>query len=163
MALSTSVTPSTVAVALGRSAPAAGSTDEAQWSMWIDDAVMLIQTRVDSITPAPSVDQIKLDYVVREAVKAQAQRPDSATQVTTSIDDGTVAKVYRSGTGRLTILDEWWSLLGLTDAGGQAYAVDTVGTSTTHVDWCSLAFGATYCSCGADLAGSPIYEGGGWF
>lgn len=30
--------------------------------------------------------------------------------------------------------------------------------STTHQPWCSLAFGATYCSCGADIAGYPLYE-----
>lgn len=28
-----------------------------------------------------------------------------------------------------------------------------------HRAWCSLMFGATYCSCGADIAGEPIYEG----
>ena len=28
-----------------------------------------------------------------------------------------------------------------------------------HRPWCSLMFGATYCSCGADIAGEPIYEG----
>lgn len=29
-----------------------------------------------------------------------------------------------------------------------------------HLPWCSLNFGATYCSCGTDIAGEPIYEGG---
>lgn len=29
-----------------------------------------------------------------------------------------------------------------------------------HRPWCNLMFGATYCSCGADIAGVPIYEGG---
>lgn len=28
-----------------------------------------------------------------------------------------------------------------------------------HLPWCSLNFGANYCSCGADIAGEPIYEG----
>lgn len=31
---------------------------------------------------------------------------------------------------------------------------------SVHRPWCSLAFGATYCSCGADIAGYPIYEAG---
>ncbi|SEC54854.1 hypothetical protein [Arthrobacter woluwensis] len=29
-----------------------------------------------------------------------------------------------------------------------------------HLPWCSLNFGAMYCSCGTDIAGEPIYEGG---
>jgi len=29
-----------------------------------------------------------------------------------------------------------------------------------HLPWCNLNFGATYCSCGADIAGYPIYEAG---
>lgn len=27
-----------------------------------------------------------------------------------------------------------------------------------HLPWCSLSMGATYCSCGVDIAGEPIYE-----
>jgi hypothetical protein len=38
-----------------------------------------------------------------------------------------------------------------------AFAVDTVATTTIHADTCSLNFGATYCSCGADIAGYPLY------
>jgi hypothetical protein len=28
----------------------------------------------------------------------------------------------------------------------------------THAPWCNVNFGANYCSCGADIAGYPIYE-----
>jgi len=38
-----------------------------------------------------------------------------------------------------------------------AFSVDTVATSTIHADTCALNFGATYCSCGADIAGYPLY------
>ncbi len=38
-----------------------------------------------------------------------------------------------------------------------AFTVDTLGVSSIHAAWCSLNFGATYCSCGADIAGSPIF------
>lgn len=30
---------------------------------------------------------------------------------------------------------------------------------SVHLPWCNLAFGANWCSCGADIAGEPIYEG----
>lgn len=40
----------------------------------------------------------------------------------------------------------------------RAFAVDTVGGGTAHVALCSLLMGGTYCSCGVDIAGEPIYE-----
>jgi len=155
--LTTTVTPAMIAVALGVAAPAVGSQQEAQWQMWIDDALMLIQTRVDSIDPLPTVDQARLDYVIREAVVSQARRPDDATQITVSVDDASTSRTYRSSRGRVDILDEWWTLLGLTGAGGGAFDIDTVSTDVTHSVTCSVNFGATYCDCGAEYAGFPIF------
>lgn len=41
----------------------------------------------------------------------------------------------------------------------KAFSVDTAPmVGGVHLPWCSLMFGATYCSCGADIAGVPIYE-----
>lgn len=43
----------------------------------------------------------------------------------------------------------------------QAFGVQVAGfRDTCHLPWCNLNFGATYCSCGADIAGHPIYERG---
>lgn len=39
-----------------------------------------------------------------------------------------------------------------------AFSIDTVGCSTIHAEICALNFGALYCSCGADIAGFPLYE-----
>ena len=42
--------------------------------------------------------------------------------------------------------------------GGGIFSIDTApGCSTTHAEICSINFGA-YCSCGADIAGFPLYE-----
>lgn len=41
----------------------------------------------------------------------------------------------------------------------QAFTVSMSSPSTNHAPWCSLDFGALYCSCGADIAGFPIYGG----
>ena len=153
-----SVTPAMLAVALGQAAPGAGSVTEQQWQMWIDDAEMLIGAR-QTLLSAETPDQAKLDYVVREAVVAHIKRPDDATQVTIAIDDGSSSRSYKSGKGRVVILDEWWALLGLVDASGE-FSIDMVSTSTVHLAWCSLMLGASYCSCGADIAGYPIFEGG---
>lgn len=51
-------------------------------------------------------------------------------------------------------------LQALCSTGGSgAFSIDTVGTGSIHADICSLGFGATYCSCGADLTlGYPLYE-----
>lgn len=156
----TAVTPANLAVALGKAAPEAGSVTEQQWQMWIDDAVMLIESRMNELE-RPEPDQVKIDYVVRQAVVNHIKRPDDATQVTIAVDDSSTSRSYKSGKGRIDILDEWWKLLGLEEMNEGAYAVDMIGRGTVHhIPWCSLMMGATYCSCGADIAGRPIFEGG---
>lgn len=45
---------------------------------------------------------------------------------------------------------------------GKAFGVDTVSTvSDIHAETCALRFGANYCSCGADIAGVPLYPAEG--
>ncbi len=149
------VTPDVVLVALGRASFT--PVEEQQWDMWIADALMLIGDRLGDVT---LFDQAKLDYVVREAVVAHVRRPDDATQVSVSIDDGSTSRTYRSSKGRIVILDEWWTLLSPTEPSSGAFMVDTVGIYGEHLAWCSLMLGATYCSCGVDIAGFPIFEAG---
>lgn len=153
-----SVTPGMLAVALGQTAPEAGSITEQQWELWIGDAEMLIDSRRLELGALPP-EEAKLDYVVRQAVVAHIKRPDDATQVTIAVDDGSSSRSYQSGKGRVVILDEWWTLLGLAEASG-AFSVDMLGGSAVHLAWCSLMMGAGYCSCGVDIAGAPIFEGG---
>lgn len=158
------VTPEDIAVALGRTAPEEDSAEYAQWEMWISDALMLIAARLVGTGPGqvPSLDdldQAKLDYVVREAVVAHIRHPDDSTQVAVSVDDASTSRSYRSAKGRVTILDEWWNLLAPKKNSG-AFSVIPTRSECRHLPWCSLNFGATYCSCGADIAGWPIYEDG---
>lgn len=129
------VTPAKVAVALGVAAPDPASTTFKQWEMWIDDADMLIEDRAAELgIPLTDIGVAKLDYVVREAVVAHVKRPDDSTQVTVTVDDGTTSKSYRSGKGRVQILDEWWTLLGLTDPSG-AFAIDLAPARTVPDNW----------------------------
>lgn len=154
-----SVTPEMLAVALGQAAPEPGSVTEQQWQLWVEDAEMLIEARRLKVG-AEAPDQAKTDYVVREAVVAHIKRPDDATQVTIAVDDGSSSRSYQSGRGRVTILDEWWALLGLVETSG-AFAVDMVGAGyCAHLPWCAVMLRANYCSCGVDIAGRPIFEGG---
>ena len=147
------VTPETIATALGRATFT--SDEDAQWSMWIDDALLLIEARLGD--PA-ELDQARLDYVVREAVVAHIRHPDDATQVSVSVDDASTSRTYRSGKGRVTILDEWWDLLSPDTGKSGAFVVDVLGASSQHLPWCHIYFGLDACSCGADIAGFPIYE-----
>lgn len=148
------VTIETIAVALGRTAPSEGSPEAAQWEMWIGDALMLIEARLGD--PA-DLNQAVLDYVVREAVIAHIRKPDDATQVAVSVDDGSVSRTYRSSKGRVSIIDDWWEMLAPTAAAG-AFSFRPYGSGTPHLPWCNLTFGALYCSCGTDIAEHPIYE-----
>lgn len=150
------VTPDTIATALGRTVPSLDEPKYAQWEMWIGDALMLIGDRLGDVS---HLDQAKLDYVVREAVVAHVRKPDDATQVSVGVDDGNVSRSYRSSKGRVTIHDEWWELLSPADKSG-AFTIDTFPTSGLgiHLPWCDLMFLGADCSCGASLAGYPIYE-----
>lgn len=156
------VTPEKIAVALGVTAPETDSITWQQWSLWIDDATMLIENRAEKLDIDPAtIGEAKLDYVIREAVVAQVKKPDDATQVTISVDDASTSKSYQSGKGRVTILDEWWAMLGLVETDEGAFAIDMVPRGGVHAPWCSIYFGGT-CSCGANIAGGPIYEPG-WY
>jgi hypothetical protein len=152
-----SVTPENIAAALGRTADLS-TVEYEQWQMWISDALMLIGARLGDLT---LLDQPKLDYVVREAVIAHVRNPDDATQVEVSVDDARSARTYRTSRGRVTIIDEWWALLSPGRTGPGAFSIRPTGCGSDHLPWCSLMLGATFCSCGVDIAGFPIYEQGG--
>ena len=47
---------------------------------------------------------------------------------------------------------------GVVASGGQAFAVDVMTLTAVHQPWCNVNLGANYCSCGADLAGYPLWE-----
>jgi hypothetical protein len=152
------ITPQDIAVALGRTGPTA--EEDAQWQLWVDDAYMLIDFRKDALEITDELDEIRLDYVVREAVVAHVRRPDNATQVTVAVNDASTSRTYRSGRGRVEIIDEWWELLGLTSPSAGVYAIDTAYGAGVHAEICALNFGSLYCSCGADLTNYayPLWE-----
>lgn len=153
------VEPSDIAVALGRPADSISFEEEAQWQMWIGDALMLISARLGDLA---DLDQAKLNYVVREAVVSHVRKPDDATQVEVAVDDARSSRTYRSSKGRVTIIDDWWNLLSPKDSTVSAFSIrPSGGYYSLHLPWCSVAFGAI-CSCGVNIAGEPIFELGGF-
>ncbi len=148
MTIETTIKPSHIAVALGQPAPPTGSVIEGQWEMMISDTAMFIADRAEKLgVPDADVAQAKIDFVVREVVVDQIKRRDTDT-------DPDLPEQYRFRT-----VADWWPLLGLTGSGG-AFSVDMIGFTSNHLPWCSSMFGAVYCSCGVDIAGQPIFEGG---
>ena len=80
------VTPESIAVAMGMAAPESGSIQWQQWSLWVDDATMLIENRADQLDIDPAdIGEVKFDYVVRESVVAHIKKPDDATQVSVQV------------------------------------------------------------------------------
>lgn len=92
---------SDIETALGRTL---STSEQAQATQWIADALLLIEARLGD---PDDLNQVRLDYVVREAVVSRFRNPEGYQSE--SIDDYT----YRHGseTRRVTILPEWWALL----------------------------------------------------
>lgn len=122
------VTPANIAVELGRPTPEPDSLTHQQWTRWIADAYWIISRRLGPYDALALEVQEVVDYVVRLAVARHARRPEDATQVTVSVDDASTSRMYQSGTGRVTILDEWWEWLDPASSGG-AFTIYPAGDS----------------------------------
>jgi hypothetical protein len=116
--------------------------------------------------PAPSDDQLaEAKLVLIGAVKRWSETGSGAFQQQTAGPFGvTVDTRQRTG------FNLWPSEIGGlqeicssdTDASSGAFSIRPSGSCSAHMPWCNLAFGALYCSCGADLTDYqyPLYEGG---
>jgi len=143
-----------IAVELGVAVPESATADFAQWQQWVEDATMLITDRAARLKlSAP--DEAHTNYVVRQAVVAHIKKPDDATQVTVSVDDGSSSRTYQSSKGRVTIGDEWWDFLGLVASSGGAFSIDTTPNVARHMPYCSIYFGGS-CTCLIDVVGARV-------
>ncbi|MBA8806048.1 hypothetical protein FB382_004400, partial [Nocardioides ginsengisegetis] len=110
-----------VAVELGR--PIADPNEQAQVTWWLNGAELQIKARLGDVT---LLDQEILKYVEVMAVAAKALNPTGAQYE--AIDD------YRYGlpaeSRRVTILDEWWSMLD-PDVGAAVFSVRATFTPDT--------------------------------
>ena len=156
MALIVTTIPTDIAVDLGRDPATLSTLDIAQFQRWINDAELLISQRIGALVPDPNV----VDYVVRQAVVATAQAPAAGiTSESVQIDDGQYTTRFDRAPRRVTILPEWWAMLGVTNGRGSAFSIDmTAADLASHAAWCDLCLGGVTCSCGASIAGYPIFE-----
>lgn len=112
--------------------------------------------------PRPSIEQInEAKMVLLGAVKRWADAGAGALQSQQAGPFG-VQLDTRQRTGYNLWPSEITDLQDICKSASSddgAYAIDTAPMlDGAHAPWCALAFGATYCSCGTDIAGEPIYE-----
>ncbi len=100
-----SVLPIDVGVELGIAAPSALALQ--QYQSWIYQATFLIGKRLDLGT----LDPDDVDYVVLQSVVQHARHPGNEVQMSTSVDDASVSRTFRSGAGRVVIPDDLWGVL----------------------------------------------------
>lgn len=112
--------------------------------------------------PAPTADQLaEAKLVLIGAVKRWVEAGAGALQQQTagpfSVSTDTR---QRSGFNLWPSEIEALQALCRSSAPAAAFAIDTaLDVGSIHAPWCALNFGATYCSCGADIAGFPLFEG----
>lgn len=111
--------------------------------------------------PAPTADQLaEARLVLIGAVKRWAEAGSGALSQQQAGPFGMTVDT-RQRTGFNLWPSEITQLQDICKNGVKAgaFSVDTAPSlSGLHIPWCSLNLGATYCSCGADIAGYPIYE-----
>ena len=116
------VTPADVAVTLGRPAPASGTPEFEQWTLWISYAYRAIVRRAERLgMTLADLNADDVDMVVRESVAAKVKNPDAIRRTDVAVDDGRVSKESTSASGQVTILPEWWDLL-FPQSSGQAWS-----------------------------------------
>lgn len=114
----------------------------------------------DADHPAPSIDQLaEAKLVLIGAVKRWAEAGAGALQSQNAGPFGmTVDTRQRTGFNLWPSEIEQLQAICRTDGKAGAFSIDTAPGGSAHLPWCDLMLGGTTCSCGADIAGYPIYE-----
>ena len=147
-------------------------TDADLIQRWIDRAERLLrrefpdlQDRIDS-GDEPDLEATVIDVVVAMTTRVfrnpAGHRSVSGQETTGQFSGSNTITFGGNNPGALGLLDEERDALRPPDAprGGQAFSIGVAPAGATdHLPWCSLWFTGKWCSCGADIAGFPIYGG----
>lgn len=124
----------------------------------LEDASQFI---LDVVPSAATVSESTRRRVVCAVVKRAMQAGGSDLAGVESLQQGagpfqtTFKPVNPNGDFYLTRLEK----VALGWGRQRAFGVQVAGSyGARHRPWCAVAFRANYCSCGADIAGEPIYE-----
>jgi hypothetical protein len=130
---------------------------------WVDGAnarASRVAPCLASTDPAPTEDQLaEARLILIGSVTRWAQAGAGALQSQTLGPLGVTLDTRQRGGFNLWP-SEITQLQDICKNGseGKAYSVDTVSCRVDHSPICALYFGGSYCSCGAVLAGYPLYE-----
>ena len=136
-----------------------GFTADDAWR--IEDAEAMALLAAPCLSGVLTVDQMgQVRAVLRQALMRWKEAGAGAA---TTVTSGPFAQTVDTRTVRKGMFwpSELEQLRAICGSGGSAKSgtSSTVATATAnHAPWCNLAFGATFCSCGADIAGYPIFE-----
>ena len=151
--------------------PDAAPDDTDQVALWIARAerriraaVPDIQARIDADEPdlLENAIDVAVAMVTRVYRNPSGHRSISGQETTGQYSGSNTITFGGNNPGALELLDDERDALRPPDAPatGQAFNVSTIGEGAVqHLPWCSLWFTGKWCSCGADIAGYPIYGG----
>ena len=151
--------------------PEAAPDDTDQVALWIARAerriraaVPDIQSRIDADEPdlLENAIDVAVAMVTRVYRNPSGHRSISGQETTGQFSGSNTITFGGNNPGALELLDDERDALRPPDAPatGQAFNVSTISEGAVqHLPWCSLWFTGKWCSCGADIAGHPIYGG----
>ena len=147
-------------------------TDTGLIQRWVDRAERLLRREFPDLQDRiGSGDEPDLEATVVDVVAAMVtrvfrnpsgHRSVSGQETTGQFSGSNTITFGGNNPGALELLDDERDALRPPDAPatGQAFNVSTISEGAVqHLPWCSLWFTGKWCSCGADIAARPIYEG----
>lgn len=115
-----------------------------------------------STDPEPSADQLaEAKLILIGAVERWAEAGTGARQSQTAGPFGMTLDSTSPRKGYNLWPSEIKDLQAICKGDGddkKAFSVDTIADGTNHSENCTLLLGGNYCSCGADIAGFPLFE-----
>lgn len=121
-----------------------------------------LQARIEAETEPDLLDTVK--DVVSAMVTRVFRNPEGIRQ-RQETDGAFTGSITFGGDqpGALVLLESERDSLKPPGSGktGQAFSIGVnSGSCVRHIAWCTVKMGGENCSCGATIAGRPIYEGG---
>jgi len=128
-------------------------------SVLLEDASQFILDTVPTAGAAAEATRRRIVCAVVRRAMPDADGMDGMESIQQSGGPFSVTMKPANPAGDFYLTKQEKKALG--DGAQRAFGVQIAGLiASIHAEWCSLNFGATYCSCGADIAGAPIYGPG---
>lgn len=134
------------------------SIDEAKAQAMIDDALAMAALDAPCITSETFEYEAAAKAIIRAAILRWNDSGSGAFQQQTTGPFGVTVDTRTRRDSMFT--DGEIDALKRLCAGDTSgpFDINTVGYGTVHADVCAINLGANYCSCGADIAGFPLWE-----